>query len=555
MNTNQDEKINIIITKPPITSLTFEGGGVKGIAYVGAYRALKEKMGFLDRLHWVAGSSAGAMTALLIALNFTVDEIETELTKVNFSEFAEPLPSGKLATINYIYKNIKKIANDINHGINSGKKLYQWIQMIVEKKLGNKQATFLELKSQNEKQKKYELEKSFLGFKNLFVVVTNAMKKKSEVFSWETTPNMQIADAVLASMSIPGFFYLRYIDAKMHKIDWNPTQEKIINHKIIPYVDGGVLNNYPINIFQSVEYWEPGYYELAEHPHSNPSSLGIRVDPKEEVLDLIEIRRLKLADISDSSGINLLSVSTEDVEEKIEPKKDRSDEDTQVKSAALSRIIYKLINLLTSDLDKVAQYCQMTIEIDDCNIKTTNFELTEKNKHRLKQSGKKSVNAFLNEYLGNCVFTKISYKNLSELEEAVRNKGELIRLLNTLKKEGLYGRTRESLEFVYRLSKEKLLEISKQANVPSLFFVSNTEASTSEISPISADNPPSEVVQESKDEIVEAQNLFLNDSEPLRTSIGPISPKEEPIDVLQQELEDPIERNRTSAFKQFCFCL
>lgn len=341
----------------------------------------------------------------------------------------------------------------------------------------------------------------------------------------------------------------------MHKIDWNPTQEKIINHKIIPYVDGGVLNNYPINIFQSVEYWEPGYYELAEHPHSNPSSLGIRVDPKEEVLDLIEIRRLKLADISDSSGINLLSVSTEDVEEKIEPKKDRSDEDTQVKSAALSRIIYKLINLLTSDLDKVAQYCQMTIEIDDCNIKTTNFELTEKNKHRLKQSGKKSVNAFLNEYLGNCVFTKISYKNLSELEEAVRNKGELIRLLNTLKKEGLYGRTRESLEFVYRLSKEKLLEISKQANVPSLFFVSNTEASTSEISPISADNPPSEVVQESKDEIVEAQNLFLNDSEPLRTSIGPISPKEEPIDVLQQELEDPIERNRTSAFKQFCFCL
>lgn len=549
MNNNQGNKIVISIPKPPITSLVFEGGGVKGIAYVGAYRVLKEKVGLLDQLHWVAGSSAGAMTALMIALNFTVDEIETELTKVNFSEFAEPLPSGKIATINYIYKNIKKIANDINHGINSGEKLYQWIQMIVERKLGNKHATFLELQSQNDKQSKDNPKSSFLDYKNLFVVVTNAMKKKSQVFSWDTTPNMQIADAVLASMSIPGFFYVRYIDEEMRKIDWNPTREKISTYKIVPYVDGGVLNNYPIDVFQSSEYWEPGYYELVKHPHFNPSSLGIRVDPREEVLDLIETRRLEVADISDSSAISLLPVSTE-IKDREGPKK--TDSDRKGKPVALSRMIYKLINLLTSDLDKVAQYCQMTIEIDDCNIQTTNFALTEKNKHRLKESGKKSVNAFLNEYLRNSAFKKISYNSFPELEEAVRNKGELIRLLNTLKKESLYGRTLVSLEFVYRLSKEKLLEISKQGNVPSLFFVSNTEASTSGVSPIPVDNPSSDVIQDYK-EIGEAQNLSLNDSEPSRAIVDTLT-DEKCIDVIQQESEDT-ERNRTSTFRQFCLCL
>lgn len=82
---DQDEEIIIKIPLPPITSLVFEGGGVKGIAYAGAYKALKEEYpGLLDKLHWVAGSSAGAMTALLIALNFTPDEIEAELSSVNF---------------------------------------------------------------------------------------------------------------------------------------------------------------------------------------------------------------------------------------------------------------------------------------------------------------------------------------------------------------------------------------------------------------------------------------------------------------------------------------
>lgn len=52
------------------------------------------------------------MTALLVALNFTPDEIESKLSSVNLSEFAESLPEGKLAMINYISKNINHEIND-----------------------------------------------------------------------------------------------------------------------------------------------------------------------------------------------------------------------------------------------------------------------------------------------------------------------------------------------------------------------------------------------------------------------------------------------------------
>ncbi len=51
-----------------------------------------------------------------------------------------------------------------------------------------------------------------------------------------------------------------------------------------------LLNNYPINIFRDYKYWPPEYYELVKSHNYNPSSLGICVDSKEEVLDLIDMR-------------------------------------------------------------------------------------------------------------------------------------------------------------------------------------------------------------------------------------------------------------------------
>ena len=51
---------------PPIRNLVFEGGGVKGIGFPGAIEAL-EKRGMLGGVKSVAGSSAGGITAMLLA--------------------------------------------------------------------------------------------------------------------------------------------------------------------------------------------------------------------------------------------------------------------------------------------------------------------------------------------------------------------------------------------------------------------------------------------------------------------------------------------------------
>ena len=51
-------------------NLVFEGGGVKGIAYVGAMKVLKEE-GILPNIKRVGGTSAGAINATLFALGFT----------------------------------------------------------------------------------------------------------------------------------------------------------------------------------------------------------------------------------------------------------------------------------------------------------------------------------------------------------------------------------------------------------------------------------------------------------------------------------------------------
>ncbi|VFS56685.1 Patatin-like phospholipase [Leminorella grimontii] len=55
--------------KYPFENLVFEGGGVKGIAYVGALEVLEEE-GILDNVKNVAGSSVGAIAAVLVGLGY-----------------------------------------------------------------------------------------------------------------------------------------------------------------------------------------------------------------------------------------------------------------------------------------------------------------------------------------------------------------------------------------------------------------------------------------------------------------------------------------------------
>lgn len=242
-------------------NLVFEGGGVKGMAYVGAMQVLKEK-GILSNIQRAGGTSAGAINATLFVLGYTPAQQRTIIKKLNFKNFMD----GSWGVIRDTDRLINKF------GWYKGNFFYEWIGEHIKKRLGDPNATFSNLKE--------------AGKPALYVYGTNLSTRFGEVFSHEHTPNMRIADAVRITMSIPLFF------------------AAIRNARGDVYVDGGVLNNYPIKLFDREKYIEPAnvkkmaiqtsYYKnenkrfLSKHPTSSPyvyncETIGFRLDSKQEI--------------------------------------------------------------------------------------------------------------------------------------------------------------------------------------------------------------------------------------------------------------------------------
>ena len=64
----------------------FEGGGVKGIGLVGAVSEI-EKAGYV--FENLAGTSAGAIVAALLAVGYKADEIKKEMERLNYNDFKD----------------------------------------------------------------------------------------------------------------------------------------------------------------------------------------------------------------------------------------------------------------------------------------------------------------------------------------------------------------------------------------------------------------------------------------------------------------------------------
>lgn len=243
-------------------NLCFEGGGVKGIAYVGAMQILEQR-GYLKEIRRVGGTSAGAINALLFALGYSNQEQRDILVSTDFKKFMD----NSFLITNDITRLIKE------YGWNKGDFFLKWIGDLVEKKLGNRKATFKDLK--------------ISGRPELHVIGTNLSTGYLEVFSIERHENMALVDAVRISMSIPLFFAA---------VKYGPSENT--------YVDGGVILNYPVKLFdrekyidmtseseaaRSVDYYnrENSIFLLNQPDRSpyvyNKQTLGIRLDTQEEI--------------------------------------------------------------------------------------------------------------------------------------------------------------------------------------------------------------------------------------------------------------------------------
>jgi NTE family protein len=189
----------------PFENLVLQGGGVVGIAYAGALEAL-EQQGILPRIRRVAGTSAGAITAALVALRYSPAEIRSILADLDFRRFKDA--GGKLHGAEQLLRNF---------GIYRGEAFRDWLRGVIARKAGDPGLTFAGLRANP-------------AFADLHVVATDLNRGASVEFSFDTTPELPVADAVRRSMSIPLFY------------------EAVVAGETM-YIDGGVMRNFPIRIF------------------------------------------------------------------------------------------------------------------------------------------------------------------------------------------------------------------------------------------------------------------------------------------------------------------
>lgn len=193
----------------------FEGGGVKGIALIGAIKRLEEEGVEFNR---VAGTSAGAITAALIAGGYKALEIKDILWKKDFNDFANVSVFMQKKWYRIILS--REVLNIIplffqmfGYGIFDTKNFYSWIKSLLK----DKQVTDF---------------KSSSNYLRVFAV--DLVSQQLVQFDKDNSADEEVANAVRMSMSIPFFFRAT-------------VKEKAM------IVDGGVLANYPIATFSDKE--------------------------------------------------------------------------------------------------------------------------------------------------------------------------------------------------------------------------------------------------------------------------------------------------------------
>ncbi len=182
----------------------FQGGGIKGIAHIGAYMALEEN-GFLCKK--AAGTSVGAIIAGLVTAGYNGREMMDIINYLDLKSLIKNEPN--------------KLKNFFNEkGLYSSSYLEKEIAMLLNNKGIN---TFQSLKVNND----YILK----------TVATKATRYQQIIFpddllQYQINPDFfPVSKAIIMSSSYPGYF--------------KPL--KLGNDYIL---DGGICNNFPYNAFQ-----------------------------------------------------------------------------------------------------------------------------------------------------------------------------------------------------------------------------------------------------------------------------------------------------------------
>ena len=201
-----------------INKLAFSGGAIKGIVYVGVFKKIEEliyarhleeeKEDFDEtkcnipvfNIKTICAVSVGSIFTLIYLLKYTYAEMLEEVLNKRFDDLKD------IRIMNFISK----------YGLDSGNNMMTWLKELMTRKGVDPNITLKEL--YNETQVDFQ------------IMATNLNKYKYKKFNYLDTPDVKVVDAIRMSISVPFMFTINEYEGDI-------------------YVDGGLVDNYPIKLF------------------------------------------------------------------------------------------------------------------------------------------------------------------------------------------------------------------------------------------------------------------------------------------------------------------
>ncbi|SDZ79605.1 patatin-like phospholipase family protein [Psychroflexus halocasei] len=195
-NSNKDIRVGLVLS----------GGGAKGLAHIGVIKKIEEAGIRIDE---IGGTSMGAIIGGLYAAGYTTHQLDSVFRQMNFKKLIQddfPRESKtyfeKKQSVRYAIRlNFEDFKPTIPSGISKGQNIYNLLAQLTAH-------------IQNE-----NFDELPIPF---YCIVTNVETGKAEILT-----EGRLAEAMAASGSIPTLFRPVNIEDKL-------------------YIDGGVLNNYPV---------------------------------------------------------------------------------------------------------------------------------------------------------------------------------------------------------------------------------------------------------------------------------------------------------------------
>ena len=223
----------------------FEGGGVKGSALVGALAAT-EAAGYTYEN--VAGTSAGAIVAALVAAGYSAGEMKNIIDTLDYRRFQDRTVLNRIPFIG------RPVCTLFNQGWYKGKEFERWMRVLLEAKNIRTYKDLIVSEYAADPRYRYKLQ----------VVASDISRGKLLILPRDAADyginpdDLDVVTSIRMSMSIPYFY--------------SPVVQRGSNGKSY-IVDGGILSNFPVFLFDDNTEnppWPTIGYKLVDPDENKP---------------------------------------------------------------------------------------------------------------------------------------------------------------------------------------------------------------------------------------------------------------------------------------------